>query len=366
MRPTTDRYANRRNQLRNAFAAAQVDALLVTSFVNVTYLTGFTGDDSYLLVGELGEILITDPRYTEQLESECPRLSLEVRKPGVKMHEGISRALGKLKSKRIGVESDSITLGTRDEIEAKCEGVSLTGTKGLVEKLRMIKDEYELDEIRRAVWQAEKAFAIIRAMMRPTATEREIANELEYQMRCDGAKGCSFTPIVGVGPRAALPHGRPSDVKIGEAGFVLIDWGACSGLYVSDLTRVLITGSYPPELEKVYKVVLEAQMAAISAIRPGLKCEAIDKVARDIITSAGYGEQFGHGLGHGIGLQVHEGPRFGVGAETVLQPRMVMTVEPGIYLPGVLGVRIEDDIVVTETGCEVLTHVPKQWNEAFA
>lgn len=361
-----DRYAERRNRLRKLLAEAKVDALLVTNFINVTYLTGFTGDDSYLLVGESGEVLITDPRYTEQLESECPALPLEVRTPGIKMPEGIARAVATLKPGRLGIESDSITLSVRDSIQTGCPTLPLEATKGLVERLRMIKDSFELDEIRRAVWQAERAFAIVRAMLRPDDTERQVANQLEFQMRCDGAKGCSFTPIIGVGPRAALPHGRPADSKIGDAGFVLIDWGASSGLYMSDLTRVLITGNYPPMLETIYKIVLEAQLAAIAAIRPGLPCHEIDKAARDVITAAGYGDKFGHGLGHGVGLEIHENPRFGVGDNTVLQPGMVMTVEPGIYLPGVLGVRIEDDIVVTEQGCEVLTSVGKQWEEIRA
>jgi Xaa-Pro aminopeptidase len=360
-----DRYATRRDKLRKLLRKANADALLVTSFVNVTYLTGFTGDDSYLIVSEDGEVLVTDPRYSEQLESECPDLPLEVRMPGVKMLEGIERALKRTKVQRLGVEADTITLSLCDELAAKLSNLQIIATKGLVEDLRMIKDKYELDEIRRAVWQAERAFAAIRATIRPDATERQVANDLEYQMRCDGAKGCSFTPIVGVGARAALPHGRPTDVKIGEAGFVLIDWGTCSGLYMSDLTRVLVTGKPHPKLEKVYKVVLEAQLAAIAAVKPGKKCHEIDKVARDVIAKAGYGKQFGHGLGHGIGLQIHENPRFAVGHETVLEPGMVMTVEPGIYLPGHLGVRIEDDIVVTKSGCDVLTSVPKQWKDTF-
>ena len=359
------RYAARRDKLRKLVHKANADALLVTSYVNVTYLTGFTGDDSYLIVHEDGELLVTDPRYTEQLESECPGLPLHVRRPGVKMLEGTVKAIEQVEPERLGVEAESITVGLRDELAEKLPKVPLVATKGLVEELRMIKDKQELDEIRQAVWQAEKAFGIIRAMIRPNATERQIANDLEYQMRCDGAKGCSFTPIVGVGPRAALPHGRPTDAKISDAGFVLIDWGTCNGLYMSDLTRVLVTGQHPPKLEKIYKVVLEAQEAAIDAVRPGKKCEEIDKVARDIITKAGFGKQFGHGLGHGIGLQIHENPRFAVGIETVLEPGMTMTVEPGIYLPGQLGVRIEDDIVVTKSGCEVLTHVPKQWDEVF-
>lgn len=360
-----DRYSARRKNLRKLLKKANADSLLVTNFVNVTYLTGFTGDDSYLLVYGDGEILITDPRYTEQLETECPGLALEVRVPGVKMLDAIEKLLKRYKPASLGVEADSISISVSQDLANTFPKIAQVSTKGLVEELRMIKDKYELDEIRRAVWQAERAFAAIRATIRPDVTERQIANDLEYQMRCDGAKGCSFTPIVGVGPRAALPHGRPTDVKIGEAPFVLIDWGTCSGLYMSDLTRILVTGKPPAKLEKVYKIVLEAQVAAINAVRPGVSCGDIDKVARDVITKAGYGKEFGHGLGHGIGLQIHEAPRFAVGQSTILEPGMVLTVEPGIYLPCQLGVRIEDDIVVTKSGCEVLTNVPKQWEDTF-
>jgi len=360
-----DRYLARRKNLRKLLRKTDAESLLVTNFVNVTYLTGFTGDDSYLLIYDGGEVLITDPRYTEQLETECPGLALEVRMPGVKMLDAVEKLLKRHKPAQLGIEADSISLSLSQELSHKFPKIPQVSTKGLVEELRMIKDKYELDEIRRAVWQAERAFASIRATIRPDATERQIANDLEYQMRCDGAKGCSFTPIVSVGPRAALPHGRPTDVKIGEAPFVLIDWGTCSGLYMSDLTRILVTGKPPAKLEKVYKIVLEAQMAAIAAVKPGVACGEIDKIARDVITKAGFGKEFGHGLGHGIGLQIHEGPRFAVGQTTVLEPGMVLTVEPGIYLPGQLGVRIEDDLVVTKSGCEVLTSVPKQWEDTF-
>lgn len=359
------RYAARRDRLRKLVKQSGADAILVTNFVNVTYLTAFAGDDSYLLVDAKGEVLLTDPRYTEQLETECPGLPLEVRLPGVSMLDAIGRAVGAIKPKRLAVESGSITFDLHRLISEKLPQIELVPIKGAVESLRMIKDKEEIDATRRAVAQAQKAFGIVRAMLRPSMTERQVANLLEFQMREDGAKGCSFTPIVGVGPRAALPHGRPSDVPIGEAPFVLIDWGTTEALYMSDLTRVLVTGKPSAKLEKVYKVVLEAQVAAIEAIAPGKTCGEIDKVARDVITKAGFGKQFGHGLGHGLGLEIHEDPRFAVGNKTLLEPGMIMTVEPGIYFPGVLGVRIEDDVLVTKNGHEVLTSVPKEWDETF-
>jgi len=196
-------------------------------------------------------------------------------------------------------------------------------------------------------------------------TELEVAAELEYQARRFGAKGLSFPAIVAVGPRAALPHARPTQRKIGESDFTLIDWGVNSGLYMSDLTRVIVTGKISPKLRKIYGVVLKAQLAAIEAIEPGKTCEQVDAVARKIITRAGFGKAFGHGLGHGTGLEIHEAPRLAVGHKTKLQPGMIVTVEPGIYVPGWGGVRIEDDVLVTRTGHEVLTDVPKQLDDCL-
>jgi Xaa-Pro aminopeptidase len=205
---------------------------------------------------------------------------------------------------------------------------------------------------------------VIRASLRGDQTEKEVANELEYQARQFGAKGCSFPSIVAAGPRAALPHARPTEAKIGEHDFVLIDWGADGGLYKSDLTRVLVTGKIPPKLERIYRVVLTAQEQAIAAIRPGATAHDVDRVARDIIGKAGFKSNFGHGLGHGIGLDIHEAPRLGANQHLTLEPGMVVTVEPGVYLPGWGGVRIEDDVLVTKDGYEVLTGVSKRWEDA--
>jgi Xaa-Pro aminopeptidase len=201
--------------------------------------------------------------------------------------------------------------------------------------------------------------------LRPEKTEKEVADELEHQIRLYGGKACSFPPIVAVGARAALPHARPTDQKIGAGDFVLVDWGADAGPYKSDLTRVLVTGKIPPKLERIYRVVLSAQDAAIAQIRPGLACHEIDQVARAVITKAGFGANFGHGLGHGIGLEIHEAPRLAAADHLKLEAGMVVTVEPGIYLPAWGGVRIEDDVLVTKGGCQVLTTLPKSWEDAI-
>jgi Xaa-Pro aminopeptidase len=360
-----DRFAARRDRLRRAFRKAGVDALLITNFTNVTYLTGFTGDDSYLLLLDKKPLLISDPRYTTQIEEECPGLEASIRPPGTGMIEAVAQAVKQGKAARLGVEGSSMTVGVRDEIASALPKTHLTSTTNLVEELRIIKDKEEVEAIRHAIWIAERSFGVLRASLRPERSEKEVADELENQTRLYGGKCCSFPPIIAVGARAALPHARPTEQKIGADEFVLVDWGADARLYKSDLTRVLVTGKISPKLERIYRVVLSAQEQAIAAIRPGMSCHEVDLVARNIIAKAGFGRNFGHGLGHGIGLDIHEAPRLAAKIERKLEPGMVVTVEPGIYLPGWGGVRIEDDVLVTKDGCEVLTHVPKQWEDAI-
>ncbi|MEQ8790566.1 MAG: Xaa-Pro peptidase family protein [Pirellulaceae bacterium] len=356
----------RRDNLRQLLRENEVEAILVTNFTNVSYLTGFTGDDSYLLVTDQSQALLSDPRYTTQLEQECPGLPLEIRQPGTTMGSWTAEVVGRHSLSRLAVEADTMTVGQFQAMQEKLAGVELKPVSGLVEKLRLIKDDQEVAAIREAARIAERAFDVLRATLRAGQTEREVAHDLEHQIRLFGGSGCSFPPIVAVGPQAALPHARPTDIRIGSSEFVLIDWGARAAQYVSDLTRVLVTGKIPPKLETIYEVVLNAQQQAIAAIRPGAVLQEIDAVARDIITEAGYGPQFGHGLGHGIGLEVHEAPRLAKNQPQTLQTGMVVTVEPGIYLPGWGGVRIEDDVLVTSTGYEVLTSAPKQFADCVA
>ena len=358
-----DRYQARRDRLRRLVRQAGADALLVTNFTNVTYLTGFTGDDSFLLVRRQGETLLSDPRYTTQLGEECPGLDLFIRRPGVTMHQAIRRVVGHAKIVRLGAEADSMTLGLRDRIAKELPRIEIVPLAGLVEKLRERKDADEVARIREAIWFAEKAFGVLRASLRPEKTEKQVADELEQQIRLFGARGCSFPSIIAAGPRAALPHARATLKAIGNVDFVLVDWGADGNLYKSDLTRVLITGKISPKLERIYRVVLRAQEQSIAAIRPGAVAQDVDAIARRVIEEAGFGRYFGHGLGHGLGLEVHEAPRLAAKMATVLKSGMVVTVEPGIYLPGWGGVRIEDDVLVTATGHEVLTSAPKRLEE---
>jgi Xaa-Pro aminopeptidase len=352
-------FESRRKKLRALVRGAEADALLVTNFINVTYLTGFTGDDSYLLVTLDGEVLVSDPRYTTQLEEECPGLPLEIREPGVTMLEGVTKVVQRAKVERLGIEASSATVAFQQSVAKALPNASIVATQNLVEQLRIEKDKDEIEATRLAAVQARRTFDAVRASLTPNMTELDVAAELEYRARKFGAKALSFPPIVAVGPRSALPHARPTSRRLSESDFTLIDWGVNSGLYMSDLTRIIVTGRISPKLRKIYGVVLKAQLAAVDAIRPGLTGEQVDSVARRIITRAGFGKAFGHGLGHGTGLEIHEAPRLAVGQKTELRPGMIVTVEPGIYVPGWGGVRIEDDVLVTRTGHEVLTDVPK-------
>ena len=290
-------FSLRRQKLRGLLAAGGIEALLVTNETNVTYLTGFTGDDSYLLVHGDGQTFITDPRYTQQLEEECPGLDAEIRQPGTKMHESVVAAVRAAKVSRLGIEAGAMTVAFYHKLREMLANVELLSTDGPVETLREIKDAEEIAEIREAIRIADRAFGVIRASLRPDRTEKEVGDELEYQIRLFGGRCGSFPSIIGAGPRAALPHGRPkADVRLGDSDFVLIDWGARGRLYCSDLTRVLATAKISPKLERVYGVVLEAQLAAIAAIRPGAILKEVDAAARNLIAAAGFGAEFGHSL----------------------------------------------------------------------
>jgi Xaa-Pro aminopeptidase len=358
-------FERRRGRLRRKLKSLNIDAMLVTSFVNVTYLTGFTGDSSYLLLDRDGECLLSDSRYDVQIADECPQLDVISRRAPTPMTEILGKAVRTRKIGTLGIEADLMTVTTHEELSSALTGVELAGTSGVVGELRQIKDRSEVDAIRNSLRIAERAFAVIRASLRPDQTEREIAFALEHQIRLFGGDGCSFEPIVAAGHRAALPHAQPQDRRIGDDDLLLIDWGAISRGYMSDLTRVLVTGKMSPKLERVYGVVLKAQRRAIEAIRPGVTLGKVDSAARSIIQKAGFGPKFGHGLGHGFGLEIHENPRMAPNQPQELKAGMVVTVEPGIYLPNWGGVRIEDDILVTKDGHEVLSNVPKELDECF-
>lgn len=354
-----DRHQARRSRLIAAVKKAQLDLLIVSHPPNVTYLTGFTGDASCLLIGPKRTLMVSDSRFETQLADECPGLVTEIRTAKTQTADFLAEILAKLGLKRVGFESAYTTVATHDSLREKAQAVTLTPSAGLVEELRQVKDAEEITAIRDAIYLAERGYAVLRSLLLPDMTEREAAHEIEHAMRRFGALRAAFEPIVGVGPQAALPHYRAGLHHFHEAPFVLIDWGAVEpGGYHSDLTRVVATSKIPPKLDKLHRVVMNARQAALDAMHPGAACQQVDAAARKVIDDAGFGKYFGHGLGHGIGLEIHESTRLSPISKDTLQPGMIVTVEPGIYLPGFGGVRLEDDVLITRDGYEVLSSVP--------
>ncbi len=353
-------YLQRRRRLRAKLRHLGASAFLITNIKNVGYLTGFSGSAGYLLLTSKSEILLSDSRYTSQLQAQCPNLDVHIRDASTTMIDSVQSVAKKSKLRSVAIEADTISKSLFDQIESKLEQVELVSSSGVVESLRAIKDKFEIAAIRKSIHVNQRTFEAIRAQLSPEQTELQVAHNLEHQMRAFGAKGCAFDPIVGVGARSALPHGFPTKKKIGDGRFVLIDWGAEVDQYLSDLTRMIFTGKVPAKIRKIYDVVLKAQLAAIKKIRPGQSLKSVDAAARKVIESAGFGPQFGHGTGHSLGLEIHELPFLSPSHEGELEAGMVITIEPGIYLPEIGGVRIEDDVLVTPDGSEVLSDLPKE------
>lgn len=352
-------FQKRRERLRKQLHQSHSDGLLVSNPTNVQYLTGFTGGDSYLLVSRQGDLLLSDPRYEEQIGEEAPGLETFIRQPGELLGDVTCRELNQRELKSLAIEAEHLTVKSFDHWQSEMQMGPLIKAVGWVEKLRMIKDSQEIATIRRAIEVAQRVFTCVRAQLSSRHSEREVANEIERLTRAMGGSGTAFKPIVAVGPRAALPHAVPGDARLGSSPFVLIDWGAIVDGYRSDLTRVLVTSKIPTKFAKIYETVLAAQTAVFAALKPGVMVSEVDHIARSIIDQAGMGARFNHGLGHGIGLDIHEAPRLGKNPDQALQAGMVVTVEPGVYYPGWGGVRIEDDVLITPTGCEVLSSLPR-------
>lgn len=362
----TDYLDRRQQRLFARLRELEIQRFLITSPWNVSYLTGFTGGDSYLFVDGEKLTIWSDARYEQQIAEECPSLALMIRSSVELLVDAIpvwwqSNGLGD-----VHVETTMTSYAQWLRLESKMEGSRPIPVTGVVERLRERKDPIEMEAIERAVDMAQKAFIATTALMQGDWTEKKVSDVLDMHIRQLGGAGSAFDTIVGVGERGALPHGRPSRKRIEEDGAMLIDWGANEGQYLSDLTRVVVTGKPHSKLEHVYRTVLEAQKAAIESIRPGATMASIDAVARGVIFNAGYGDRFTHSLGHGFGLEIHESVRLARGQDRVLETGMVVTVEPGVYLPGELGVRIEDDVLVTEDGYRVLSTLPKEWDEIVA
>jgi Xaa-Pro aminopeptidase len=350
--------SSRADRLAELLPDAGIDVLLTTGPYNVRYLTGYTGSNGIALVGADMRVFVTDFRYIEQAAEEVDE-SFDRRRSAQDLLGSVGNVLPEGEV-RLGFEADHISVRAHGKLRDRLpERVELVGVDGLVEGLRAVKDPGEVAAIKAASALADEAFAELIAGGLTGHTERELALGLEYEMRRRGASGPSFDPIVAAGPHGALPHARPRDEAVRAGELVVIDWGAKLDGYCSDCTRTLAIGAIDSEATEVYQLVLDAQLASVEDVKPGAVGRDVDGVARAAITAAGHGEHFGHGLGHGVGLEVHEAPRLAQPSEAVLKPGNMVTVEPGVYLPGRFGVRIEDLVVVTEDGCDILSSVSK-------
>lgn len=348
---------DRIDRLRVALRDAGCDAFFSLSPAANAYLAGFFGTTSAVIITETEAQFLCDFRYTEQAAEQVR--GLDVHEVAGSMETRVGERLKALGVARPAFDATATTVYQADSVQAAF-GAALNPEPTLLAGLRQVKDAGEIEKLRAASALKEGVLADLLPELQPGITEAGFAARLEYEMKCRGASGPSFAPIVLFGSRSSLPHGMPGSRPLASGDVVLIDFGCIRAGYCSDLTRTYAFGTIPGAwFEEIYSVTLTAQLAALDAVRPGAACRDVDAVARDIIRDAGYGDQFGHGLGHGVGLEIHEAPRLNQQSNAILTPGMAVTVEPGIYLPGRGGVRIEDLVVVTETGCERLTQSPK-------
>jgi len=355
-------HKNRLQRLQQSMAAQKLDLLLVTHLANVRYLCRFTGSAGALLVSNKGVHLFTDGRYTTQAREEvkAARVVIAKKAPLLAAGEWISSHRKAARGLTIGIEGDHMTVAERVRFhetlpaEARIRAVS-----PLVEPLRLVKDRDEIDLLRAAVLMGAGLFEVALKSIRPGVRELEVAAEMEYAARRAGADAMSFETIIASGERSALPHGRASQAVIPADGFVVCDFGVILSGYCSDMTRTVYVGRPSLEAREFYGAVKAAQLAAVAAVAPGVSTGDIDQAARKVLQKKGLGRFFTHSTGHGVGLEIHEAPRVAAGQKDILQPGMIITVEPGAYISGRWGVRIEDMLVVTESGCEVLTPTSK-------
>lgn len=355
---------NQRTQnLMNILEKQQLDAMIVVSPSNRRYLSYFTGSAGALYISKQRQALLTDFRYIEQANDQCPDYEILNHQ-----EKGMLPLLKELMDadgvSTVAIESDGVTYAQYQQYAATFKDIKIKGTQAIVEGLRQVKDEDEIKNLRRAEAIGDIAFTHIINFIKEKhlsgVTEKQIALELEMTMRKRGASGTSFSSIVASGAKSSLPHAVPEDVQLEKGGFVVMDFGCVYKGYCSDMTRTIFLGEPSQKHLEIYETVLLANEEALKAIKPGKTGREIDAIARDIITDKGYGDYFGHGLGHSVGLDIHENPRLSFNDETELKPGMVVTVEPGIYIPDFGGVRIEDLVLVTEDGIENLTYSSKE------
>ncbi|MBF6087963.1 aminopeptidase P family protein [Nocardia cyriacigeorgica] len=358
-------YAARRSALRSLLVENEIDGLLVTDLVNIRYLTGFTGSNAALLVSswdahgaEDRTVISTDGRYRTQVAEQVPDLHADIVRACARR---VVELAGEWQLGRVGYESHVVTVDEHRGFEELSTGLELVATPGLVEQLRMVKDAYEVDRLRAACAVGDAALATLldRGALRPGRTERQVARDLEWAMFEHGGEAVAFETIVAAGANSAVPHHRPTDAVLATGDFVKLDFGAVVGGYHSDMTRTLVLGRPADWQREVYELVREAQRAGREALRPGVPVADVDGAARAVIDAAGHGALFVHGLGHGVGLRIHEAPGIAKAGTGTLLSGVAVTVEPGVYFPGRGGVRIEDTLVVREGGPELLTRTSK-------
>ena len=355
----------RQKRLEQSLAQHRLDALLISHPPNVRYLCGFTGSAGVLLVSDGSAVFFTDGRYSQQAHAEvkATRIVIARKSPIVAAGEWIAqRGRARTSKSTLGVEGETMTLASRRRLSGLLpRQIRLREALPLVEQARVIKDAEEIRAIRAAVALGAGLFERALQVMGPGVREIDVAAELEYAARRAGADAMSFETIIASGARSALPHGRASDAPIVSGGFVVCDFGVILHGYCSDRTRTVYVGSATAEARRVYGAVLESQQAAMVRVRPGVKLGEVDRAARNVLAKSGLARYFSHSTGHGVGLEIHEAPRVAKGQQEPLRPGMVITIEPGVYLPGQWGVRIEDMVVVTDRGCEVLTPTQKDF-----
>ncbi len=351
-------YLSRICNLRKEMETQQLDGVLITNLRNIRYLSGFSGSSAILLITGSNAMLFTDGRYTIQANQEAPDYDVVV--PTRYGEDPLADSISGLK--RLGFESQHVTVMTHSRWEVRFgEDVTLIPCDEIVEPMRLVKDKDELSIIKRACEIADRSYEAILSKIQVGMSENDLCTELEYQMKLLGSKRPSFDTIIASGERSAMPHAEPTSRILQAGDFITMDFGAEVDGYCSDITRTVALGPVNEELRKIYDIVLNAQIAATEAVKPGMTGKEVDAVARNIIAAEGYADKFQHGLGHSLGLEVHDGHGLSAGSDLVLQPGMVMTVEPGIYIDGLGGVRIEDDVVVTSNGCERLILSTKEY-----
>jgi len=345
------------DRLRSSFSTHGIDGILITSPYNRRYISNFTGTSGVVLISADKALFITDFRYTEQAASQCE--GFDIIKFSGSIPEEVAEQVKNLGINKLGFEEEYLTYASFKQYEKEID-VELVPISGVIEKLRLIKTDAEIKILKVAADIADAAFKHILDFIRPGKTELEVSNELEFFMRKAGATSSSFDTIVASGYRSALPHGVASDKVIEAGNIVTMDYGCYYNGYVSDITRTVAVGEPDAKLKEIYEIVLEAQLRGMAGYKPGITGKEADALARNYITEKGYGEYFGHSTGHGIGLEIHEGPGLSMRSDIVLEPGMVVTCEPGIYIPGLGGVRIEDDTLITNDHNEALTHSTKE------